>query len=62
MLGSKAALVFPVISFGNSSKVYPTANLAATFAIGNPVAFDANADDLLTRGFISIIIILPSMG
>ena len=32
---------------------------AAIFAIGNPVAFDANADDLDTLGFISITIILP---
>ena len=59
MVGSKAAKVFPVISFGSSSKEYPTANLAATFAIGNPVALLAKADDRLTLGFISIIIILP---
>ena len=30
--------------------------------MGNPVALEASADDLLTRGFISIIIILPSLG
>ena len=40
----------------------PTANFAATFAIGNPVALDAKADDRLTRGFISITIILPFSG
>ena len=38
------------------------ANLAATLAIGNPVAFDASADDLDTRGFISIISISPFCG
>ena len=51
-----------VISFLSSSKVYPTANFAATFAIGNPVALDAKADDLDTRGFISIITIRPFLG
>ena len=61
-MGSKAARVLPVISFCNSSKVKPTASLAATFAIGNPVAFEAKADDLLTRGFISMIIHLPFSG
>ena len=44
----------PVISFLNSSKVYPIANLAAIFAIGKPVALDASAEDLDTLGFISI--------
>ncbi len=33
------------------------ANLVATFAIGYPVAFEANAEDLDTRGLISIAII-----
>ena len=45
MLGSNDAGVTLVISFFNSSNVYPTASFAATFAIGNPVAFDARADD-----------------
>ncbi len=31
-------------------------------AIGNPVAFDASADDRETRGFISITTIRPSAG
>ena len=62
MLGSKAAIVCPVISFCSSSRVYPTASLAATLAMGNPVALDARADERLTRGFISIMIILPSTG
>ena len=62
MLGSKADFVLPVISLGNSSNVYPTANFAATLAIGNPVALEARAEDRLTRGFISIIIILPESG
>ena len=38
------------------------ANFAAIFAIGKPVAFDANAEDLLTLGFISITLISPSSG
>ncbi len=54
MLGSKHALVVPVMSLRSSSSVYPTASLAAILAIGNPVAFDANAELRLTRGFISI--------
>ena len=43
-MGSKEAGVVFVISFFNSSSVYPIANLAATFAIGTPVALDARAD------------------
>ena len=63
MEGSKeAGITPPVISFVSSSRVYPTANFAATFAIGKPVAFDANADDLDTRGFISITSNSPSSG
>src|SRR4029079_3755524 len=54
MVGSNDAGVFFVMSFGISSSVYPTASLAAIFAIGNPVAFDARADDRDTRGFISM--------
>ncbi|CAB4555853.1 unannotated protein [freshwater metagenome] len=45
-----------------SSNVYPIASLVAIFAIGNPVAFEASAEDLETRGFISITIIRPSLG
>ena len=52
----------PVISFFNSVRLYPTANSAANFAIGNPVAFEANADDLETLGFISIILLSPFIG
>ena len=60
MVGSKEAGVSPpVISFDNSSREYPIASLAAIFAIGKPVAFDANADERETLGFISITIILP---
>ena len=55
-------MVFPVISLRNSSSVYPTASFAATLAIGNPVALDANADDLDTRGFISITTKRPLSG
>jgi hypothetical protein len=33
------------------------ASLLAILAIGYPVAFEANAEDLETRGFISIAII-----
>jgi len=32
----------PVMSFLSSSRVYPTASLAAILAIGNPVALDAS--------------------
>jgi hypothetical protein len=42
------------MSFGISSREYPTASLAAIFAIGNPVALLASALERLTRGFISI--------
>ena len=38
------------------------ASLAAIFAIGKPVAFDAKADDRLTRGFISITMTRPVAG
>ena len=63
MLGSKLAGVAPpVISFRNSSNVKPTANLAATLAIGKPVAFDASAEERDTRGFISITTMRPSTG
>ncbi len=36
--------------------------MAATFAMGKPVAFEANADERETRGFISITIKRPSSG
>ena len=63
MVGSKdAGVAPPVISFCNSSNVKPTDNSAAIFAIGKPVAFEANAEDLLTLGFISITTTLPSSG
>ena len=42
--------------------MYPTANLAATLAIGNPVAFDASAELRDTRGFISITTMRPVAG
>ena len=42
--------------------MYPIASLAAIFAIGKPVALEAKADDLLTRGFISITITRPVTG
>ena len=51
-----------MISFSNSSSVYPTASLAAIFAIGKPVALDANADDLDTLGFISMTTRRPVSG
>jgi hypothetical protein len=50
------------MSLGISSRVNPTASLAAIFAMGKPVAFDARADDLETRGFISITTNDPSSG
>lgn len=36
--------------------------MVATFAMGNPVAFEANAELRLTRGFISITTILKVSG
>ena len=50
------------MSFLSSSKVKPTASLAATLAIGKPVALEANADERDTRGFISITTMRPSAG
>ena len=50
------------MSFPSSSNVYPTANFAATLAIGNPVALEAKADERETLGFISMIVNLPSSG
>ena len=38
------------------------ASLAATLAIGKPVAFDARAEDRDTRGFISTMIMRPLSG
>ena len=40
----------------------PTASFAAILAIGNPVALDAKAEDLDTRGFISMTTMRPSDG
>ncbi len=50
------------MSLGISSNVYPTANRAAILAIGKPVALLANAEDRLTRGFISITTRSPLAG
>ena len=50
------------MSLGISSRVYPTATLAAIFAIGKPVALDASAELRETRGFISITIMRPLSG
>ena len=44
----------PVMSFGISSSVYPSARRVLIFAIGYPVAFDASAEDRDTRGLTSI--------
>ncbi len=38
------------------------ASLAATLAMGKPVAFDARAEERETRGFISITTMRPSAG
>src|SRR5690606_31910396 len=50
------------MGFLSSSSVYPMASLAAIFAIGYPVAFEANAEDLLTRGLISMAMISSVSG
>ena len=44
----------PYLPHGISSKVNPAANIAETNAIGNPVAFEAKADEREVLGFISI--------
>ena len=63
MLGSNdAGVAPPVMSLRNSSSVKPTANLAATLAIGKPVALEASAEERDTRGFISITTMRPSSG
>src|ERR1700730_1553556 len=63
MVGSnEAGVAPPVMSFAISSSVYPTASLAATLAIGKPVAFDASAEERETRGFISMTTSFPSRG
>ena len=62
MVGSKLAGVSRVMSLGISSRVYPTASLAAILAIGKPVALEANADERDTLGFISTTTSEPSSG
>ena len=61
-MGSKQAGVSRVMSLTISSSEYPTASLAAIFAIGKPVAFEASALDRDTRGFISMTMSRPSAG
>ena len=62
MAGSKQAGVSRVMSLRISSRVYPMASLVAILAMGNPVAFDASADDRDTRGFISMTTMRPLRG
>src|SRR5713101_6728431 len=50
------------MSFRISSSVYPTASLAAIFAIGKPVALEARAELRETRGFISMTTRRPVSG
>ena len=50
------------MSLGISSRVQPTASLAAILAIGKPVAFEARALLRETLGFISTTIISPFSG
>ena len=47
MEGSKEAGVLSVMSFGIMSSVLPHASLAAIFAMGNPVALEASAEERL---------------
>ena len=51
-----------MISLTSSSRVKPTASFAATRAMGKPVAFEARAEERLTRGFISITTMRPVAG
>ena len=50
------------MSLRTSSRRYPTASLAAIFAIGKPVALDASAELRETRGFISMTTMRPLSG
>ncbi len=50
------------MSFVRSSSRRPRATLAASRAIGKPVAFEARAEERDTRGFISITTKRPSAG
>ncbi len=50
------------MSFGSSSRRYPTASFVPIRAIAKPVAFDASADERETRGFISITTMSPFAG
>ena len=59
MVGSNDAGVSRVMSLGISSRVYPTASLAAILAIGKPVALDARAELRDTLGFISMTTMRP---
>ena len=49
-----------MISLHSSSSEYPTASLAATFAIGNPVAFDASTEER-EAGFLDAIKKVPAI-
>ena len=52
--GSNAAAVRCVTGFGKSASCLPMAILAAMRAMGYPVAFDARAEERLTRGLTSM--------
>ncbi len=52
----------PVMSLVISSSVQPTASRAAILAMGNPVAFEARADERDTLGFTSITSLRPVAG
>ena len=54
MLAQSMHKFFELLHSLISSNPYPKAILAASFAIGYPVAFDAKAEDLETLGLISI--------
>ena len=62
MVGSNEAGVAFVMSLGISLRRYPTARRAAIFAIGNPVAFEASAEERETLGFISMMTRRPVAG
>ena len=62
MLGSNEAGVWRVMSLGISSRVSPTASLAAILAMGNPVALEASAELRDTLGFISMTTMRPLAG
>ena len=61
-VAAKLAVGYTLDELDNEITGATPASFAAIFAIGNPVAFDASAEERDTRGFISITSSRPSLG